>query len=83
MSEPSRYMPPNSASPLACWSYKSDDEELSVEVIDPEASPNRDAPSGVAEHTAPITLITEWQEYHKRYTTAVVKRFRLGPPRGF
>ncbi len=41
VSEPSRYMPPNSQSPLP------------VEVIDPEASPNRDARSGVAEHTAP------------------------------
>ena len=71
VSEPSRYMPPNSASPLACRSYKSDDEELAVEVIDPEASPNRDAPSGVAEHTAALTPITEQYELLARIANAV------------
>ncbi len=62
VSEPSRYMPPNSQSPLPCWSCESDDVELPVEVVDPEASPNRDAPSGVAEHTARLTPTTEQYE---------------------
>ena len=35
---------------------------LPVEVIDSEASPNRDAPSGVAEHTAPLIRITDQHE---------------------
>ena len=35
---------------------------LPVEVVDSEASPNRDAPSGVAEHTAPLIRITDQHE---------------------
>ncbi len=60
VSEPSRYMPPNSQSPLP------------VEVIDPEASPNRDAPSGVAERTAPLTPITEQYEFDEELPVEVI-----------
>ena len=60
VSEPSRYMPPNSQSPLP------------VEVIDPEASPNRDAPSGVAEHTAPLIPITDQHEFDGELLVKVI-----------
>ncbi len=60
VSEPGRYMPPNSQPPLP------------VEVIDPEALPNRDAPSGVAEHTAPLTPITEQYEFDEELPVEVI-----------
>ncbi len=66
VSDPSRYMPLNSPSPLACFSYTSDDEELSVEVIDADRTQVVicDAPGGVAEHTARLTPITKQHELH-------------------